>query len=313
MPNDRLIRSFLVLGETLSYTRAAESLFLSHQALSQQITRLEEELGHRLFVRTTRSVALTAEGELFYAYFKDERRRYAEVCLEAERLARIRQTDLRIGFPLGIQPPEFFTALARDFREQHNGRSIRMEWHDVDALTQLFQSGTLDLVFSLDDSGLGASSQVESVQVCQCRMVLVAARDHPGWQGSSLSAFSDETFYYERESTPESTNEMRRTMEEALCEAGIQRPNIELVPNIQSRQIAVELGAGCCLSVDLDILCANPLVRMIPLDRPSSHLSCFWRKNEEKTIVVKFVTQIKQIFNPPPAPSGGAFPDQGHT
>lgn len=293
MPSDRLTASFLTLAETLNYTQAAQRLYLSHQALSRQIARLEEELGCRLFARTTRCVALTAVGELFYSYFKGERERYAQVCLEAERLARIQENDLRIGFPLGIRPPEFFRTLVRRFRQSDPGHVIRMEWHDVDALTRRFEAGTLDVVFSLDDSGLEVRAGTDRVRVAPCRLVLAAAADNPAWRGADLSAFSGQTFYYEQEDSPETTDEMRRNMAEILREAGIQEPRIELVPNIESRQTAVELGTGCCLSVELETLCANPSIRTCPLDRPASWLSCYWPSRPDKPIVTKFAARFK--------------------
>lgn len=296
MLTERLVTSFLTLAETLNYTEAARRLYLSHQALSKQIAKLEEILGYSLFARSTRSVALTAVGELFRDYFKEETERYAGVCLEAERLARIQENDLRVGFPLGIRPPVFFGQLVQRFQRERKGHSIRLEWHDVDALTRLFEAGTLDVVFSLDDSGLEVSQETDRLRVIPCRLVLAAARDNPGWQGEDLSAFSGQTFYYEQESSPESTNEMRQATADILRAAGIREPRIELVPNIESRQTAVELGTGCCLSVDLDTLCANPMVRTCPLDRPESFLSCYWRREPDKSIVPEFIDLIKEAL-----------------
>ena len=105
MPADRMVESFLTLCETLNYAQAARRLFLSHQALSRQIARLEEELGQQLFVRSTRSVRLTAVGELYRSYFQEERERSARVRTEAERLAPVGRSDLRIGCPLGVGAP----------------------------------------------------------------------------------------------------------------------------------------------------------------------------------------------------------------
>ena len=51
MLTQRLVESFLTLAETLSYTEAALRLYLSHQALSKQIAKLEEELGYLLFAK----------------------------------------------------------------------------------------------------------------------------------------------------------------------------------------------------------------------------------------------------------------------
>lgn len=57
------LRSFEVAGRLLSFTRAAEELFVSQAAISRQIRELEAALGHPLFERHHRAVALTADGE----------------------------------------------------------------------------------------------------------------------------------------------------------------------------------------------------------------------------------------------------------
>ncbi|WP_051845282.1 LysR family transcriptional regulator [Streptomyces globisporus] len=64
----RLLRAFTAVAEELHFTRAAARLYLAQQALSRDIRRLERELGTELFVRTTRQVALTADGERLLPY-----------------------------------------------------------------------------------------------------------------------------------------------------------------------------------------------------------------------------------------------------
>ncbi|MCV6976347.1 LysR family transcriptional regulator [Mycobacterium bourgelatii] len=61
--NLQQLRYAVALAETKSFTKAAEGQFVVQSALSQQVRRLEEELGVRLFERTTRTVTLTPAGE----------------------------------------------------------------------------------------------------------------------------------------------------------------------------------------------------------------------------------------------------------
>ncbi|PXY19367.1 LysR family transcriptional regulator [Prauserella muralis] len=59
------VRAFVVTAELRNFSRAAERLFVTQQALSKRIGRLESALGARLFVRTNRMVELTTEAERF--------------------------------------------------------------------------------------------------------------------------------------------------------------------------------------------------------------------------------------------------------
>src|SRR5690606_3943255 len=63
MLDSKLADMFMVVAEELHFGRAAQRLFMTQPPLSQAIRRLEEQVGATLFMRTTRSVRLTAAGE----------------------------------------------------------------------------------------------------------------------------------------------------------------------------------------------------------------------------------------------------------
>mgnify|MGYP000273188610 CR=1 FL=1 len=63
--NTRQVEYFLAVAEELNFTRAAERLFVSQTAVTQQIKALEEQLGVKLFERTKKKVVLTPAGMIF--------------------------------------------------------------------------------------------------------------------------------------------------------------------------------------------------------------------------------------------------------
>src|SRR5207253_4161856 len=62
------LRTFLEVAKLGSFSRAAEKVLRSQPAVSAQIRQLEQEYGHRLFDRSTKSVRLTPAGEVVLEY-----------------------------------------------------------------------------------------------------------------------------------------------------------------------------------------------------------------------------------------------------
>ncbi len=69
--NNRSLKIFVTLAETLSFTKAGILLHMSTSTLSRSIAQLEDELGTRLFERDNRSVALTNAGQIFLEYSRE--------------------------------------------------------------------------------------------------------------------------------------------------------------------------------------------------------------------------------------------------
>ncbi len=71
LPPLNALRAFEASARQLSFTRAAEELFVTQAAISHQIKALEEHLGIKLFMRKNRSLLLTDEGQSYYLDIKD--------------------------------------------------------------------------------------------------------------------------------------------------------------------------------------------------------------------------------------------------
>lgn len=78
LPSTTMLRVFEASTRTLSFTRAADELFLTQSAVSKQVKALEDQLGRTLFIRINRGLVLTPAGQ---AYYRD----IAPLMLELER------------------------------------------------------------------------------------------------------------------------------------------------------------------------------------------------------------------------------------
>lgn len=120
----RYLRYFVAVARTRHFTQAAKELGISQPPLSQQIQRLEREVGTPLFRRLTRGVELTEAGESFY---EDARQILAmsDAALEkAKGIARGMNGSLSLGITSSDAfHPQIFTLLHR-FQLDHPGVTL---------------------------------------------------------------------------------------------------------------------------------------------------------------------------------------------
>jgi DNA-binding transcriptional LysR family regulator len=146
----RHLRTIAAVAHHRSLTKAGEELYLTQSAVSQQIRRLEQELGVQVFRRTSRSVELTAEGRVILGYAQRVIAEVDGMHSELEEITGLLSGQLRIGgvFPTG--PYDVFGLLA-DFRAAHPGVAVHMvEGTQDDALAEL-RADELDCAFAAVD------------------------------------------------------------------------------------------------------------------------------------------------------------------
>jgi DNA-binding transcriptional LysR family regulator len=120
----RQLRYFIAVAEELHFTRAAERLGITQPPLSQQIQRLESELGIALFTRDNRGVALTEAG---IAFLDGARRTLAEADRALDDVARVTQGEvgsLTIG-TVSSAWYAFLPRVLRSFREHYPDVNIQ--------------------------------------------------------------------------------------------------------------------------------------------------------------------------------------------
>jgi DNA-binding transcriptional LysR family regulator len=138
------LRVFLSVAENLSFTRAAERLFLTQSAVSHQVSRLEREIGADLFVRLGKSISLTPAGQ---ALLPHARRIFAamdEAMMVVHRAMRSDIGRLRIGAsPAACQ--HIIPEALREFRESFPNYSLTIVPGDSPAVIQQLVDESIDL------------------------------------------------------------------------------------------------------------------------------------------------------------------------
>ena len=119
----RQVRYFLAVAESRHFGRAAERLQVVQPAVSQQVSRLERELGVRLFNRDTRNVSLTAEGAAFLKH-APEILAAVERAAAAAREARQADRVLRVGTGSGLG--DLLGAVLAELSATHQDLSIEL-------------------------------------------------------------------------------------------------------------------------------------------------------------------------------------------
>ena len=93
----RVLRYFLAIAREENMTRAAERLHISQPSLSKEIKKLEEELGHELFIRTNKNMLLNDEGMLLRKRAEDILAMVDKTAKEFSQLDNIVGGEIRIG------------------------------------------------------------------------------------------------------------------------------------------------------------------------------------------------------------------------
>jgi len=157
------LRSFALVADTMSVSRAAAGIGRSQSTVSQQIGKLEEQLGRRLLVRRKgRVIELTLDGGTFLQYARrilllnDEA--YASMS------ADVLQGFVRLGVPLDFFGRDFTTWLAR-FKRLHPMVGLEIEAHQSEHLVKRVQQGEFDLAFFKQETGGRRGTAVMSEQL----------------------------------------------------------------------------------------------------------------------------------------------------
>ncbi|HVH86960.1 MAG TPA: LysR substrate-binding domain-containing protein [Terriglobales bacterium] len=155
----RHLRYFVAVAEELHFGRAAKRLHLAQPPLSQQIRKLEDIVGCRLFTRTSRAVKLTSAGEAFLDRARRTLRKVEEDVEEARSVGRGEVGFLKVGF-IGSSMLTRLPSMLGSYRRQFPKVNLQLQEFHTSGVIQALLENTLDVGF-LRDSGPTDGLEVE--------------------------------------------------------------------------------------------------------------------------------------------------------
>jgi len=162
-----LLRTFVAICDSGSFTKAAGEVNLTQSAVSLHVKRLEDQVGSRLIVRNARGVQLTEQGEVLLSYAR-------------RILALHKEAEQRLGHDAGglirIGAPDYFdfhilSSLLAQFTARYPAVRLQVELGIGPDISALLDAGDLDIAIVSHEIGEG-----DGVPLCRERRVWAAGR-----------------------------------------------------------------------------------------------------------------------------------------
>jgi DNA-binding transcriptional LysR family regulator len=169
------LRSFVVVAEEASFTRAASRVHVAQPGVSAQVRRLESELGQQLLDRSGRSVRLTEVGSAVLPFARAALDAVANARLAVDELAGLVRGQVTVGMVSGCALPILAELLA-GFHDRYPGVAITLVEDNSDRLVERLRDGRLDL--ALIGWAGQAPPDIDTVVIVDEELVAVAGPGH---------------------------------------------------------------------------------------------------------------------------------------
>lgn len=171
----RQLKYFVRTAETLNFSEAARSLYITQSTLSQQIKALEDELGTILFQRNSHNVSLTENGASMLPLAR-QTINDAETCRTQIRdLQELLTGTLSIGVTYSFSA--ILTETVKEFMAQYPGIKLNIRYRTMEVLMDMLRRREVDFVLAFKPNI--PYEEIESHSLFEDRLSVIMRKDHP--------------------------------------------------------------------------------------------------------------------------------------
>lgn len=285
------LKIFISVIDSGSFTKAAETMYISHSTTSRNVSALEEHLGTRLLIRDSRGIKLTEAGRLLYRDGK-------QLLEQAEALsAAVRNTGDRKTEKLSVASVFLFSRTLNDayatFCARYPNIVLGIYHHELSDIFGVIDKGEGDLGVTFSYALPEDTEAYEILSVAEERFCVVCAEGHA--LAAKKSVRMEELRSVAYVSVGQQRSEFTRRLEEALLRDRRQR-EILSVPTLESLFLQVRSGNGVSfvpypMAREFGKGCA--LVDIEDVDT-RFNIVVFWRKDKTNPSLLLFTSLLAE-------------------
>ncbi len=255
----RHLRTIVAVAQHRSLTKAGEDLYLTQSAVSQQIRRLEEELGVAVFRRSSRRVELTPEGLVILGYAQRVLAEVDGMHGELEEISGLLRGELRIG---GVYPTgnyDLFGVLA-EYRAAYPDVSIHMVEATQDDVLAALRADEMDCAFAaVDPDTLG--DEYAATLLIEEEFVVALPVGHPlcAKPRVTFEELAAEDLIAYRDNSA-----LRRRLERTMAELGLEPRNAFICTEMAAVRDLTSKGLGVAVMPRSVAEMAGPPIELRP-------------------------------------------------
>lgn len=207
------LRYVLKIAEKKSFSAAAKELFIAQPSLSQQILKLEQELGIPLFIRHSKSVSLTEAGEHFEAAAERILNNIDQLSDRMDKFSRLQDGTLRVGM-LWIAGYLNLTQILTAFHQKHPGITYKVTVDGSHSLLKMLLARSINAAFIIShEKVLRKEEDLYYQKIQDDYYVAVVDQSHPFAKRNVLKI---EDFHDQNIIMPSKSSAFRKELEQVF-------------------------------------------------------------------------------------------------
>lgn len=286
------IQEYILLAETLNFSKTAEMSYITQPALSRHILVLEEEMGTKLLLRTTRNVQLTPAGEMVYEAFCSMMKLYNRAKENAQTFP-----EQPIG-KLIINSPYYWTGdytepLLLKFKELQSKCELSIRsCQPADGLAGL-ENNKCDLYISMDMPKISANIQKYSFAQEELRVFMTLNHSLAQKETIEMADFHNEIYIYLKE-----FEDWKNYFIENFASKGIFPSEVACCEQVDSLGMLFQQKNGLCIlpystrHIDRPYLVCRPFKEPLFID-----MYIYYRRDSLNPMVPIFLNAIQSLHS----------------